>query len=281
MATRKSADVNRYRGDQEFVRKAAGGELEAWQEFLLRYSTLIYKVVQRHLIAEDDDEVRSVYVDILKTLHDGDLANYNGLAAISTWLILYARRKSIDALRSLHGRERKPASVDNLDAFDGEVFQLYHVERLPIEIVIHTLESNGRRVTTSHLVESIERIENTVDRRLLRRLEHEHWARKNGNGRFISAGIVSHMQQTYAAFSEENSPDRFLSGDEIEEMARRVRRAVSGLKEDEQRIVELRFNHRLEAREISREMGMKSRRQVYTVIDRIVRKLRSTLTNGV
>jgi len=279
MTTRASENASRYQNDQELARRAAAGELEAWQDFLLRYSTLIFKVVRRHLVAEDDDEVRTVYVDILKALYDGDLAKYRDISALSTWLTLYARRRSIDALRARHGRQRNPASLRHLDAFDYEVFQLYYVERLPIEVVVHTLDWKGHEVSTEQLAAALGRIESTVDRRVLRRLEDEHWERKNGKGRRLF-GYVLHLQQQYETRAGENSPDRFLSETEIERMAEQVRRAVSKLERDEQRVVELRFARGLEAGRISRELGMLDRRQAYAVIERVVRKLREALSSS-
>ena len=40
----------------------AAGSINAWHEFIKRYSGLVYSVVRRHLLTDDDDEIRSARV---------------------------------------------------------------------------------------------------------------------------------------------------------------------------------------------------------------------------
>ena len=107
----------------ELVQRILTGSTEAWHEFLDRYSGLIYSIVRRQLAAEDEDDVRSVYVDVLKQLYDRDLARYSERSDLPTWLMVLAKRRSFDHLRARYGRIRKPAGFAKLTDLDREVLE--------------------------------------------------------------------------------------------------------------------------------------------------------------
>lgn len=269
----------RIAGDIELVRDVQQGSLEAWHEFLQRYSGLIDRVISRHLPAQDRDERRGVYVDVLKRLYDGDLAKYQGRAPLSTWLALYTRHRSLDVLRVVYGRRRPPKGLNQLSAMDREIFQLYYVERLPLRVVTHMLSWNGRTVVASDIVDAFLRIEKTVDARYLRTLDARNGALLNGRGsdklqRFIVDRRVDYEQRVMRS-----NPERELIEEEAGRTIDEALALIAKLPRQEQEILSMRFQHGYEAEQIAEKLGLPGRRKVYTIMDRIIRQLRAAL-NG-
>ena len=268
-----------YDDDRELVKAVLSGSVEAWHSFIDRYSGLIFGVLRRLLFAEDEDEIRTVYVDILQDLYDRNLEKYEGRASLSTWLIVLARARASDFLRKRYGRYRPPKGLQKLSDVDQQVLRLYYVERMSLEIVVHTLKWNGHAVCAEDIVTSIERIESVVDQKYLKRLDNEHHARAANLDSVGMLKYLIHLNFEYEKRANQNSPDAVLMEEEAGEIAERVRALVAGLATEERKIVDLRFKRGLSARRVSEMLGLSGQRYVYTVVDRVVRGLR-VLLNG-
>ena len=258
------------------VTAVSDGCIEAWQTFLLKYSGLIFSVVRRHLPAEKEDDVRTVSVEIMKKLYEGDLAKYKGNTQLSTWLFVYVKRRALDYWRAKHGRYREPVGLCRLMDIDRKVLKLFYIDKMSLEIVIQSLNWNGQNITANDVIESILRIENTLDRRYLRRLDNEHHARLS---KVASVSLMKYM--CYLRIELESQaggkmPDDSLIERETSELADRVRALVANLSDMEKRIIELRFSQRKTAGEISDILKLDGPRKVYTIISRIIHKLRGS-----
>jgi DNA-directed RNA polymerase specialized sigma subunit len=259
------------------VQSMANGSVDAWRHFLEEYAGLILDVVRRHLVSASEDEIRTVFVDLLKELHDGGLSKYSGQADLSTWLFVYSKRRVIDFWRARYGRIRLPVGANRLNEFDREVLQLYYVERLSLEIVVHTLNNNGTKINPSEIVGAIQRIENTVDRRYLKRLDREHQARMRGSSSVQFLEYLIHQRVEYEARVKGTAPDAFLLEREAGDKAERVRSLLSELSDEERAVIAMRFEKNMRAKEISDNLKLDGPRKVYTIIDRVMRKMRAAL----
>jgi len=67
----KSTEPSENTSDLDLAQAVSNGSVEAWHRLIDQYSGLIYTVVRRNLFAAKDDEVRTVFVDILEALYDG------------------------------------------------------------------------------------------------------------------------------------------------------------------------------------------------------------------
>lgn len=267
-------DPSPFAEDIRLVESISSGSTSAWHNFINRYSGLIYSVIRRHYYVQDEDEIRSLYVDILKGLYDGELAKYRGGARLAGWLIVSTRSRTIDAARKQRGRIRPPAGYDKLSEIDKKVFQLFYVDRLPLEIVVCTLDWKGWSTNVDDIVGSIQRIETTLGRRYLRRLDEEHSARKFGPGSADTLKYLLRQRIEFEGLNAATQPDEALLEDQVLESARRLREAVSGLSQEEQRLVRLRFDRGLTAREIADQLELDGPRHVYALIDKLIRRLR-------
>ena len=263
--------------DLELARSISSGDLSAWHKFLESYSGLLYGVIRRRLFAEDEDDVRTVYVDILKALYESDIGKYRGDATLATWLIVYARSRSLDFLRHRYGRRRPPKWYEELGSLDRDVIRLFFVEHLPLDVVAQALAWSGHDVSAEDLVESIQRIESVADAHTLTWIAGEHTARALG---VHSPAMLSWMTQARIEYEEKtrrSRPDAAFDEREAAALADRVRRALGRLSSEEREVASRRFEELKTANEIDAELGLGGERRAYTIIARVVRKLRRAL----
>jgi len=266
---------SRLQEDLTLIEMILGGSTAHWHAFVDRYAGLIYSVIRRQLFAEDDDEVRTVFADVLEALYQGKLAEFRGSSELSTWLIVVSRGKALDHLRHLQGRRKMPQGYDSLSPLEQQVFRLHHVEGLSFDAVIHSLHSAGVAASAESVAHAVLKIEGTLDRHYLRRLESESRAPALG---VVSGRLLDYM--THADIERERNterPDDGLERQEIERMAERVRGLLAELTEEEREVVRLRFEEGLTAQQIADERGLAGQRRVYTIIDRALRRLRQLM----
>jgi RNA polymerase sigma factor (sigma-70 family) len=229
------------------------------------------------MFVKDEDDLRTVFVDILEKLYKGDIANYRGESALSTWLVVYTRCRVIDHTRKRHGRRREPKGYDELTDLDKCVLQHYFVDRLPMSIVVHSLHWNGFEANATDIIESVERIHRTVGRRYLNKLENEWFARKHDMDSGKMLNFMVEMRSEHAAMVNKKRPDNDLLRKEAEELAEQVRSSLSYLTPLERKIIHLHFHRSWPASKIAEKLGMKSQNNIYYTIKKIIKKLKSTL----
>jgi RNA polymerase sigma factor (sigma-70 family) len=267
---------SRVHEDLALIEMVLGGSTVHWHAFVDRYAGLIYSVVRRQLFVEDEDEVRTVFADILEALYRGKLAEFRGSSELSTWLIVVSRGKALDHLRHLQGRRKNPQGYDTLSPFEREVFRLHHVEGLGFDATIHSLQSAGMPANAEMIAHAVLKIEATLDRHYLRRLESDAKAPALGvvSGRLLD--FLNHMD-IQRERADEDSPDEFLDRSATERMAARVRELLATLSEEEQDVVRLRYEEGWTAQRIAEEKGLAGQRRVYTILDGVLKKLRRGL----
>ena len=264
----------KYDENVHLAESVAEGSVESWHRFLERYSGLIYSIVRRHIFTKDEDEIRNVYIDILKALYDGDISKYRGESKLSTWLAVYTKCRVLDTVRKHQGRHRNPRGYEKLSEFDRGVLRLYFSERLPLEIVAFILRWEGFDASADGILESAQRICDTVSKRYLERLDNEYSARRKGIDSVRTLRLLAHLRNEYTEKVHHERPDSKLLENEASEAAMRVRSALESLSERERKIIDL------SARRIAEKMGINGERRVYTLIDKTIRKLRKSLQAG-
>jgi RNA polymerase sigma factor (sigma-70 family) len=274
MVPSDASDSPRFADELELIAEIRDRSQPHWERFVERFSGLIYSVIRRQLFAEDEDDVRTVFADVLHDLYHGKLDEYEGRSELSTWLIVVARGKALDFLRSRDGRRSLPAAYDDMTPLQQSVFQLFHAEGLPMELVIESLARQGIHAGVEEVADAVLAIEERVDRHYLRRLESSSRARSMGvvSGRALD--FLSEMRFR-GEQADDSRPDRALEARERAERIEEMKRYLATLSPEEQAILRLRFDENRTAREIAAEMGLGTQRRVYTVIDRALRKLRN------
>ena len=265
----------RVQEDLALIEMVLGGSTAHWHAFVDRYAGLIYSVIRRQLFAEDEDDVRTVFADVLESLYRGKLAEFRGSSELSTWLIVVSRGKALDHLRHIQGRRKHPQGWDELTTLERYVFRFHFVEGLGFDAMIHSLQSAGVPATAEAVAHAVLKIEGTIDKHYLRRLESDAKAPALGvvSGRLLE--YMKHME--FERDRDEGDPDDGIARDGVEKMAARVRELLADLSEEEREVVRLRFEEGWTAQRIADERGLSGQRKVYTILDGALRKLRRLL----
>jgi RNA polymerase sigma factor (sigma-70 family) len=255
----------------------SSGSIPAWHDFLQRYSDLIFSVVRRHLIAEDEDDVSAVYVDVLEALYKGELSKYRGDVRLTTWLIVFTRSRALDFFRKRHGRYRVPEGYDKLTELERQVLKHFFVKRLPVAVVLHVLHAGGFEATVDDLVDASCRIRDVMDGRYLNRVDRQHDANRCGLDSTRMLAYLLELQAEHEEKIRSNRPDQQMIAKEAQVTVERVQALVASLSARDREVLDLRFNRHLSAKEIAEKLQLGGQRNAYTLIDSIVRKLRKAI----
>ena len=272
-----SGDFPRQRDDLNLVSAILKRSEKAWHDFVERYSGLILGVTRRQLFEADEDQVRTIYVEILASLYNGALKKYQAKSSLSTWLIVFTRNRARDYLRKIYGRSTEPDGYSSFDKRDKLIFKLYYIEMLPLEAILLQLRWSEPGITIDDIVTSIRRIERVLNPRYLKNLAEKNQARKHGVRKVHLARYFVDMSVRDDIYIRYVRPDAVMLERENKKNVQELRERIAELHENERRILYLRFDKGLSANEIADEMDIGERRRVYTIIDGIMRKLRKSM----
>ena len=272
-----SGEIVRQRDDFNLVSAILKGSEKAWHDFVERYSGLILGVIRRQLFEADEDQVRTIYVEILASLYNGDLKKYRAKSSLSTWLIVFTRNRARDYLRKLYGRSIEPTGYSKLKKSDKLIFKLFYIEMLPLEAILLQIRWNEPKITIDDIVKAIRRIETGLNSRYLKNLEDKNQARRHGIRSVLLARYLIDVSLRNETSIRYVKPDAAMLERETKESVRELQERIAELHEDERKILYLRFDKGLSAKEIAAEMEIVEQRCIYTIIDRITRKLRKSM----
>jgi DNA-directed RNA polymerase specialized sigma24 family protein len=259
--------------DRALVEEIRAVDLTAWHRFVHEYGGLILAVLRRHL-GRDDDEVRSAFADVLARLYRTGFHPYAGRAALSTWLVVVTRAIAVDRVRRVRGRPGMPEAIVALDALDRHVFELHYRQGRTLEEMQTRLRAEGRPLSKEALLQSIERIEARIDRHLLRRLAYDAEAASVG---VISGRLLEYFDRVRAEserLQEQRTPQEELIEREARERMVRIQAMLQELPPDEGEVVRRHLLDHRSARRVASELGLNTSREVYTVLERALRRLR-------
>jgi len=260
--------------DLALVRAVLSGSEQAWRRFLGRYAGLMEAVLRRYLGPRDPEEIHSVYAEVLESLFLRKLTQYEGRAALSTWLTLVTRNHVLDHLRARFGRRHPPHGLRRMAKSDREIFRLYYIQGWTFADVLRRLGSGTAGWDAERLLAALRRIEAQIGDRWLRRLAYDLHAQSIGaaSGRLVE--YLDHVRDEFKLNEGAHSPDYHLMEREAQAVVDRLRGVIAALPPEEQRILSLRFERGWSARRIADELGLAGPRGAYTLLDRIVRNLR-------
>jgi RNA polymerase sigma-70 factor (ECF subfamily) len=109
---KKTVTDQRTPGDDELVRLAQQGSLEAFTDLYQRYLPVVYNRV-RYVVPERDieDVVQEVFITLLKALR-----SYRGNSKFSTWLRTLTNRRIVDYYRRRSRTEEIQLDAEQTDA---------------------------------------------------------------------------------------------------------------------------------------------------------------------
>lgn len=255
------------------VRRILDGSTEAWHSFLDTYAGLIHAVIRKHVFG-DEDEVRSVFVSVLTTLHQRALSTYEGRASLATWLAIVTRGQAIEHLRQKLGRRRLPRSISRLGPLEQRTFALRHVEGWTLEAILDQVRIEGIETDREGVLAALRTVEEGLDPGLRLRLAYNLEAARQGgtSGRLLE--LADRLRFDVEAITDDPL------GDDAKEAARladQVRGLLTRLSDEEREVLRLRFEEERTAAEIAATLGLGDSRRVYTIAERALRRLRRWL----
>jgi DNA-directed RNA polymerase specialized sigma24 family protein len=273
--------------DQALVTAVSSGSLEAWHTFVERYAALIHSWVHRYLVKESQDDRRTVFVNTLEALYEGRLSEYDGRAALSTWVSVITRSQCLDHLRRLRGRKQSPKWLAGLSERDRQVYRLYYLEGQSCRQIRERLGSNGNALNVEdalnvegalnveELAESLSRIEDRLERTTRRRMAYDLHACSVGGttGRLLE--FFDHVKQENELKIEAQSPEHRLKQREALEGIARMRGYLKRLPQLEREALELHYFEGYSAKRIASMLELRNQRRAYTLIERGLRRLYS------
>ena len=195
-------------------------------------------------------------------------------ATIFTWLLLVSRNAATDQLRHEHGRREVPRGLRRLSEVHQEIYRLYYVEGQTFTATQKQIWLQGHRLDEDEMIAHLGEIDEQLTERTYRRVRYDLAAESLGaaSGRLLEYCDAVHFEAENS--QQEQNPLNRLIHKEAEIRSLKALRYVAELPADERRILSLRFEKGLSAQEIADRLGISSRRRVFTILDRIVRKLR-------
>ncbi len=253
------------------------GSIDAWHEFVARYSGLILTITRRYLVAFDEDDRRDAYVRILEYFYKGGLRDYDGLSALSTWVITVSRSRCLDVLRSRHGRRRDPVWLKAASPFDRHVYRMYFLESQDVAQMQAWFVQHGQTVMTADLEAAIDRLDRQIDPRVRNRLAYDLQAQSVGalSGRLLE--FLDYLRIEHEASADMLRPDFGYFEAQTRALVMRIQGCVERLEEPERRAVKLHFYERMPAGRIAEEMSLASPRRAYTIVERGLHSLRTLM----
>jgi len=264
-----------HRNDLDLVQKILAGDEEAWQLFMVRYAGLITSVAGRYLF--DADEVAAVQAEVFKILFEGKLVGYRGRSSLAAWVAVVTRNITADFLREKFGRREVPSGLKKMSSLHRDVFHLFFVEGFSFPATLRKLRRSRPDLDRDTLLVTMQDIHDTVTDKTLRRIAYDLAAPSVGAA---SGRLLEYCRNL--AWDEEGGPRdpdplTRLMLKEAETRARRIIAMVDELPEEDRRIIALRFDKGLRAKEIAHRLELPNQRKAYTVIDRVLKKLRNLL----
>jgi RNA polymerase sigma factor (sigma-70 family) len=256
------------------------GDVASWHAFLEQFSRLILAALRQNMYTADDDDIHTVYVELLEVLYDSGFSSYNGKSSLSTWLTLITRSRALDWVRKKKGRRRLPEGHKKLDEFEQQIFRLFYIEGVSFAALLPALNWEKDERSVDDVAAAIGHIEEVVDPRYLKRRHYEQHARIAGADTGRELEFLIHARDAYRRATAAAPPDAGLLEEEKRDLLERVEELKSRLSDEERTIIDMKFGEGLTAKEIAERLEMEGPRRVYTVIERVLRRMQGALREG-
>jgi RNA polymerase sigma factor (sigma-70 family) len=265
--------------DLALVREILAGSAPAWDQFVRRYSGLLWAVIRRYLPGHEREETHTIFAELLSGLYEHKFATYEGRASLSTWLTLVARAQAVDHLRHRFGRRTLPRGLRRLGDTERDVFRWYYVEGMGFREVLRQLLARDPSWTSHRLVTCLQQIEEQVDDRSLRRIAYDLHAQSTGasSGRLLA--YLDYVRDEFKLYEGAHRPEYHVMEREARRTLARLRELIDQLPAEDRQVYTLRFERGWSAQRIAEELGLADTRLAYTLIDRLKRVIRRQLSS--
>ncbi len=256
------------------VTRVVSGDPEAWGKFCALYTPVIERAIRRYV--RDPETRRDLYVSLLAELKERKLRSFAGKSTLAAWLFIVARNHCRDYYRSEAGVRRLGAELKDLAPAVRRFFDLYYVQALPIHEVFEALRAETKgAVTYLDLMEHDDTIRRAVAKKKLERLA-QRLLRPDGGPEALRGGGAGSEGRDAPDVSQPSAEDR-AAAERLDRSLQELRLAVLRLPPEDRRLLELRFDEKLTAKQIAARLSMASDKKVYHRLEKVLRELRGAI----
>ncbi|MBC8060441.1 MAG: sigma-70 family RNA polymerase sigma factor [Clostridiaceae bacterium] len=131
--------------DIELIKLVLGGEINSYNEILIRYETSVYKFVSN--VIKNNDVARDITQEVFITVYY-KLYTYKEKYKFSSWIFQIAMNKSIDYLRK--NKKIQEVAFDNLENFSKTIspdeFIEYKETKSTLETFVNSLSKTEKQI---------------------------------------------------------------------------------------------------------------------------------------
>jgi RNA polymerase sigma factor (sigma-70 family) len=244
----------------------------AWEEFLHRYSPVLYQAA--HNYTDHADAAADCFLNICEHLSCNRYRRLlkfrlEGRASFTTWLRVVARNVCFDWHRSQTGRRRPFKSMHSLSQLELEVYGCRFERGLSTEETLQHLRATFPEIDPSQVAEAEQRIEHSLSSR-------QHWILSTRQSpAFRSNVALLSEDDTLAQVADPRSDQETLIADQQQQA--QLKKCVAALPAEERLLLRLRFEEALSLEDIARLSNLGDAQRVYRHIAAILKKLRASM----
>lgn len=244
---------------------------EAWEDFLDRYSELIFQTCQ--YLTSNADQAADSFLFACEQLSRNNFRRLlqfrlDGSAAFSTWLRVVVRNLCLDWRRKEFGRPWLFCSIARLSQLDCEVYRCRYEEGLSLDDTFVSLRPNFPGLTLEQLAAAEEHVLQSLNSRQL-------WLMSTRKSQLRTHSLDSSVDVIDSPLNEPADPHPSQESELVDrEREGRLRRVIRQLPKEERLLIRLRFEQGLSLQEIAGLTGLGDAQRAHRRIAGVLEKLR-------
>jgi len=282
---------------RKLVERVVDGDPDAWQDFVARFSNLIFSLLWRYA-NHDQDRCGDLYLYVIEGLHQSNergerfyrlrryldsVATYGGRGRLTTWLGRVTQNLVSDYFRELEGRKSLPRAIQRLDLDHQRIFKLLYWDGLPEReaFAVVDAESGGyERAAFDRAVETINRALKNCNRWAI----YSEVIRKTpalpihpGAGEGDETGPPVQVADPAPGAGPQAHSEQRRQQERAAALGRSLVAALRALNPDERTMLLCRFQHGMTAGQIAQLLGRDDEKRIYVEVDRLKGRLKDRL----
>lgn len=271
------------------VKRVVAGDEDAWQEFVERFSNLIFSLVWRYA-SGDNDLCSDLYLYVIDGLHQtndkgenffrlrrylASIGKFKGKGRFSTWLGRVTQNLVSDYFREQEGRKTLPRAIGRLDTMSQEIFKLLYWDCLP-EREAYSVVKSGRGDLKLEKFDEIVEIINRSLKKCNRWSIFSEVIRRSpalpihpGTGDRESQGMSVQLEDPDPSSRPNEAFEKMTQQDHALAMSDCLRETIDKLPDEKRAMLVLRFKHGLTAGQIAHLLKRDDDRKVYNDLDQL------------
>ncbi len=270
------------------VNRVVAGDEDAWQEFVERFSNLIFSLVWRYA-GGDSDLCNDLYLYVIDGLHQindkgetfyrlrrylGSIDKFKGKGRLSTWLGRVTQNLVSDYFRAQEGRKTLPRAIGRLDTMSQEIFKLLYWDCLTEREAFSVVKSGTGNLDAEKFDDIVELINRSLKKANRWSIYSEVIRRSPALPIHMcsdkdSQGVSVQLEDPDPSSRPSELLEKMTQQDVARAMSKCLRDTIEQLPDDKRALIVLRFKHGLTAGQIAHLLKRDDDRKIYNDLDQL------------